>query len=49
MLHFIDKVLITITTLALKYYGSDWIMIMVPGLLCSIIASLMSIFALDSP
>lgn len=49
LLHLIDKVLLTITTIALKYYGSDWIMIMIPGLFCSVLASLMSIFAIDSP
>ena len=45
----LDKVLLTITTLILKYYGSNWIQIMIPGLMCSLLASGLSFIALDSP
>lgn len=44
-----DKILLIITTLILKYCESNWISIMVPGLMCSVIASILSAFTVDSP
>jgi hypothetical protein len=45
----LDKVLLAITTLILKYYGSNWIDIMIPGLVSSFVATILVLFAIDSP
>lgn len=46
----LDKVLLMITTLILKYNESNWIYIMIPGLIVSVISSILTYsFVLDSP
>lgn len=45
----LDKVILTITTLILKYHESNWIHIMIPGVIFSVVASIMSFVVYDSP
>ena len=45
----IDKVLLVISTLLLKYYVSNWVIIMLPALFTSLIAATLTFFLIDSP
>jgi len=45
----IDKVILVSTTLALKYHESNWIHIMVPGVIFSVLATINSLMLYDSP
>lgn len=45
----VDKILLIMSTLYLKYIGSNWITIMIPGLIASVLACIMSFFLIDSP